>query len=65
VLAGAAVLAIGMVVFNAQVMPRTNHRLATLQLNIAVTKPTFAPREQVINQVLPERLYFRAGQTGP
>ena len=61
VLALAAVLAIAMVVFNDQAMPRANHRLATLQLNIAVTKPTFALREQVINEVQPERLYLRAG----
>ena len=61
VLAAAAVLAMGMLVFNDQGEPRTNHRLATLQLNIAVTKPTFALREQVINEVQPERLYLRAG----
>jgi lipopolysaccharide export system permease protein len=42
------------------VMPWANHRLATLQLNIAVTKPTFALREQVINEVQPERLLLRA-----
>jgi lipopolysaccharide export system permease protein len=61
VLVGAAAMAMAMVLFNDQVMPRTNHRLATLQLNIAVTKPTFALREQVINEVQPERLYLRAG----
>ena len=32
VLIGAAILAVGMVLFNDQIMPRTNHRLATLQL---------------------------------
>lgn len=61
VLVAATILAIGMLVFNDQGEPRTNHRLATLQLNIAVTKPTFALREQVINEVQPERLYLRAG----
>jgi lipopolysaccharide export system permease protein len=61
VLLFSGVLAIGMVGFNDQIMPRTNHRLATLQLNIAVTKPTFALREQVINEVQPERLYLRSG----
>ena len=60
VLAAATCLALGMVLFNDQVMPATNHRLATLQLNIAVTKPTFALREQVINEVQPERLLLRA-----
>jgi lipopolysaccharide export system permease protein len=62
VLIAATGLAIGMVVFNDQAMPRANHRLATLQLNIAVTKPTFALREQVINEVQSERLYLRAGK---
>jgi lipopolysaccharide export system permease protein len=61
VLLFSGVLALGMVGFNDQIMPRTNHRLATLQLNIAVTKPTFALREQVINEVQPERLYLRSG----
>jgi lipopolysaccharide export system permease protein len=61
VLVGAGFLALGMVGFNDQVMPWANHRLATLQYNIAVTKPTFALREQVINEVQPERLYLRAG----
>lgn len=60
VLVAATFLAGGMVLFNDQVMPWANHRLATLQLNIAVTKPTFALREQVINEVQPERLLLRA-----
>jgi lipopolysaccharide export system permease protein len=60
VLVAASFLAFGMVLFNDQVMPWANHRLATLQLNIAVTKPTFALREQVINEVQPERLLLRA-----
>lgn len=60
VLIAATFLASGMVLFNDQVMPWANHRLATLQLNIAVTKPTFALREQVINEVQPERLLLRA-----
>jgi lipopolysaccharide export system permease protein len=61
VLVAATMLALGMLLFNDQGEPRTNHRLATLQLNIAVTKPTFALREQVINEVQPERLFLRAG----
>lgn len=60
VLVAASFLAFGMVLFNDQVMPWANHRLATLQLNIAVTKPTFALREQVINEVQQERLLLRA-----
>jgi lipopolysaccharide export system permease protein len=65
VLAGAAFLSLFMVVFNDQIMPRMNHRLATLQLNIALTKPTFALREQVINEVQPERLFLRTASIDP
>ena len=50
-----------MVWFNDQVLPRANHRLSTLQTDIGRTKPTFALREQVINEVSPGRLYLRAG----
>ena len=47
--------AIVMVAFNDQVLPRTNHRLATLQRDIAQKKPTFTLRERVLNDVLPTR----------
>jgi lipopolysaccharide export system permease protein len=50
-----------MVVFNDQVLPRSNHRLATLQRDIAQKKPTFGLREQVINEVSPGKFYLRAG----
>jgi lipopolysaccharide export system permease protein len=40
VILASVVLAIGMVLFNDQVLPRANHRLATLQGNIARVKPT-------------------------
>ena len=65
VLIAATALGFGMVLFNDQVMPWANHRLATLQLNIAVTKPTFALRPQVINEVQQERLLLRAGSIDP
>jgi lipopolysaccharide export system permease protein len=65
VLVAATGLALAMVLFNDQVMPWANHRLATLQLNIAVTKPTFALRPQVINEVQQERLLLRAGSIDP
>lgn len=61
VLWGAFVIALIMVWFNDQVLPRSNHRLSTLQTDIGRTKPTFALREQVINEVSPGRLYLRAG----
>jgi lipopolysaccharide export system permease protein len=50
-----------MVVFNDQILPRSNHRLAVLQRDIAQKKPTFGLREQVINEVSPGKLYLRAG----
>ncbi|MFL5488880.1 MAG: LptF/LptG family permease [Gemmatimonadaceae bacterium] len=50
-----------MTVFNDQVLPRSNHRLAVLQRDIAQTKPTFGLREQVINEVIPGKFYLRAG----
>ncbi len=51
-----------MVGFNDQVLPRANHKLRTLQGDIAQKKPTFALREQVINEVSPGKLYLRAGR---
>ena len=60
VLAGATVLAIGMVFFNDYVLPAANHRLRILQTDIGRTKPTFALREQVINEVVPGRLFLKA-----
>jgi lipopolysaccharide export system permease protein len=54
-----AFLAALMVAFNDQVLPRTNHRLRKLQTDIARKKPTFALREQVINEVSPGRLFLR------
>ncbi|HEX9310673.1 MAG TPA: LptF/LptG family permease [Gemmatimonadaceae bacterium] len=50
-----------MIGFNDQVLPRSNHRLAVLQRDIAQTKPTFGLREQVINEVIPGKFYLRAG----
>ena len=62
VLGGATVLAIAMVYFNDYVLPAANHRLRILQTDIGRTKPTFALREQVINEVVPGRLFLRAGR---
>ena len=50
-----------MIVFNDQILPRSNHRLATLERDIAQKKPTFGLREQVINEVSPGKFYLRAG----
>ena len=45
-------VALFMVWFNDQVLPRANHRLATLQADIARVKPTLALSEQVINEIV-------------
>jgi len=62
VLWAAAGVTIFMVGFNDQILPRANHKLRTLQGDIAQKKPTFALREQVINEVSPGKLYLRAGR---
>jgi lipopolysaccharide export system permease protein len=60
VLLGATGLALFMVFFNDQVLPRANHRLSTLQQDIARKKPTFALKSQVINEVSPGKLSLKA-----
>ena len=62
VLAAGAALALAMVLFNDQVLPRANHRLRQLQTDIARKKPTFGLREQVINEVSQGQLYLRAAR---
>ncbi len=62
VLGGATVLAIGMVLFNDFLLPEANHRLRILQTDIGRTKPTFALREQVINDIVPGRVFLRAAR---
>jgi lipopolysaccharide export system permease protein len=59
VLAGASVLAVGMVFFNDYILPAANHRLRILQTDIGKTKPTMALREQVINELQTGRLFLR------
>ena len=60
VLFGATGIAAFMLFFNDQVLPRANHRLSTLQQDIARKKPTFALRSQVLNEVSPGRLTLKA-----
>ena len=60
VLVAAAGVTLFMIVFNDQILPRSNHELAVLQTDIAQKKPTFALREQVINEVSPGKLFLRA-----
>jgi len=51
--------------FTDHVLPRTNHRLRTLYTDIARKKPTFALKEQMINEVQPRRLFLRAATIDP
>jgi lipopolysaccharide export system permease protein len=60
VLFGATAMAAFMLFFNDQVLPRANHRLSTLQQDIARKKPTFALKSQTLNEVAPGRLLLRA-----
>ena len=59
VILSSAVLTLTMVWFNDQVLPRANHMLSNLTNDIARKKPTFALREQVINEVTPGKLFMR------
>jgi lipopolysaccharide export system permease protein len=62
VMLGGLAMSLVMLVFNDQVLPRANHRLAVLTLDIFRTKPTFSLREQVINTIKEGQLYLRAGR---
>jgi len=61
-LGAGVVLTFVMIAFNDQLLPRANHRLRQLQTDIANKKPTFALREQVINEVMASRIYMRVGR---
>jgi lipopolysaccharide export system permease protein len=61
-LGAATVLAVFMLWFNDQLLSRANHELATLQMAILRTKPTFALKPQIINAVKEGQLYIRADQ---
>ena len=65
VIFAAILLSLGMVWFNDQVLPRANHRLATLQQDIARVKPTLALNEQIINEVVRGSLFLRAARIEP
>jgi lipopolysaccharide export system permease protein len=62
VLAASAGLALVNFAFNDQVLPRTNHQLRMLLVDIARKKPTFKLEEQVVNPVVPGQYYLRAGR---
>src|SRR2546425_7189286 len=53
VLAGATGVALLSFLWNDQLLPRTNHALRTLQVDIARKKPSLTLKEQVINEEVP------------
>ena len=60
VLIAASFVSIGMIAFNDIVLPAANHQLRKLQTDIARKKPTFALKEQIINQVADRQVYLKA-----
>ena len=62
VLVASVGLAIVNFAFNDQVLPRTNHQLRMLSVDIARKKPTFELKEQMVNPVVPGQYYLRAGR---
>jgi lipopolysaccharide export system permease protein len=62
VLGGAAVVSVLAFVWSDQILPRSNHALRTLLVDIQRMKPSFTLREQVINEVQPQRFFLRASR---
>jgi lipopolysaccharide export system permease protein len=62
VLAGATGVALLSFLWNDQLLPRSNHELRTLQVDIARKKPSLTLKEQVINEVVPGQFFLRAAR---
>ena len=62
VLLGAALVTLVAFLWNDQILPRTNHRLRTLLVDIQRKKPSFGLKEQVINEVVPDQFFLRAAR---
>lgn len=60
-IAGVAVAALNFL-FIDQVLPRSNARLRTLQMDIGRIRPTLTMREQVVNQLPPTEFFIRSGR---
>ena len=56
----AAVVALGLVWFNDNVLPDTNHRLQLLTRSINRKSPTFALKERAVNEVVSRKLFLQA-----
>jgi lipopolysaccharide export system permease protein len=62
VLLAALGLAVVSFLFIDHVLPRSNHTLKTLLVDIARKKPTFQLKEQMVNEVIPAQYFLRAGR---
>jgi lipopolysaccharide export system permease protein len=62
VLFAALGLAIVAFLFIDHVLPPSNHKLKTLLVDIARKKPTFELKEQMVNEVIPQQFFLRAGR---
>src|SRR5213596_17490 len=65
VLGGATLIAVIALFWNDQVLPRSNHTLRTLLVDIQRKKPTFQLKEQVINEVVAGQFFLRATRIDP
>jgi lipopolysaccharide export system permease protein len=65
VLGGATLMGVISLAWNDQLLPRSNHRLRTLLVDIQRKKPTFQLREQVINEVVAGQFFLRAARIDP
>src|SRR5437763_1807531 len=61
-LTGAAGIALLSFLWNDQLLPRTNHQLRTLQMDIQRKKPSLALKEQVMNEVVAGQFFLRAAR---
>ena len=55
-------LAVVAFLFIDQILPPANHQLKALLIDIARKKPTFELKEQMVNEVIPQQYYLRAGR---
>src|SRR5947199_2959519 len=62
---GATLVALIAFAWNDQLLPRSNHTLRTLLVDIKRKKPTFQLKDQVINEVVAGQFFLRAARIDP
>jgi len=65
VMGGATLVACLAFVWNDQVLPRANHSLRVLLMDIQRKKPSFTLKEQIINEVVAGQFFLRAARIDP